>query len=144
MHDADVRDLESFVRLRAEPAHLAERHRRVRFVDEIERLLAPARELADVAVERNGRTATRRHDAARDCADVDRVGRQFKKIFRRLRVRLVRFDARAFFSCRCAAADGRKDRDFVARADTRLASCVFLVDRDEQGASEASERGVRV
>ena len=57
MDDADVGDLEEGVRLASESLHFAQRHWRVGFVDEVERLLASACELAHVAVERDGRAA---------------------------------------------------------------------------------------
>src|SRR4051812_9469463 len=65
--DADVRDMETLVRLAPEASHLGERHRGVGFVDEVERA-ASFRPLACVAVERDGRAAAPRDDAARDGA----------------------------------------------------------------------------
>src|SRR6266699_1271743 len=54
MHDSQVRNLELLVRLLTQTPHLAERHWRVGFVNQIKRA-PPARPFARIAVERHGR-----------------------------------------------------------------------------------------
>ncbi|HEV2863347.1 MAG TPA: transporter substrate-binding domain-containing protein [Pyrinomonadaceae bacterium] len=103
--DADVLDVEEPVRLPPEAAHLGERHRRVSLVDQIERAATPC-PLARVAVERDGGAAARGHDAARDRAHVNRLGRQLEEVRRAG----LAFDFGA-------AADGREDGDLFAFAD---------------------------
>ncbi len=121
MHDADVRDVELFVNVRAQFFHLAQSHRFVSFVHEI-KCAPPLGPFARVAVERNRRAAFRKYDAASDSADIDRLGGQFEEIVG-LRSRQ---DARA------SAADGRKDCQLVAVANLSVWLGVFLIDREQK------------
>src|SRR5436853_4177574 len=73
MNDADVGDVESLVSLFTQSFHLAQGHRLVGFVNEVERAAA-AGPFARIAIERHRRAAFGENHATSDRADVDWIG----------------------------------------------------------------------
>ena len=73
MHNADVRDLEIFMRLLAEPFHFSQRHFRISFINQV-KSLPVAGPFPRVAVEGHRCAALRVNQTTRDRADVDRLG----------------------------------------------------------------------
>src|SRR2546429_41644 len=73
MNDADVGDVESLVSLPAQSFHLAQSHRLVGFVNEIECAAATC-PFARIAIERDGRAAFGEDNSTGDCANINWIG----------------------------------------------------------------------
>ena len=71
VHDPDVGNLESLVSFSAEALHLSQRHRVIRFINQVQRSfsLGP---FARVAIQRDCGSTLRQHNASRNLAHVDR------------------------------------------------------------------------
>src|SRR5262249_12340836 len=70
VNDSEMSDVEALVCFRSQALHLCQRHRVVRLVDQIKRVLAFG-PLARVAVKRNCGAAFRENDASRNRTNVD-------------------------------------------------------------------------